>query len=78
MRLLLHYYAAIYDDSITEALIWCLVKCVLRIKKPVSIIIALEKRSEIVSVLEIYSLIKSILLQDKFHIGAPSTSEPCL
>ena len=40
----LNFHAAIYDDSITEAFIWCLVKCVLRVKKTVSIIIALEKR----------------------------------
>ena len=40
------FHVAIYDDSITEAFIWCLVKCVLRMKKTISIIIALEKRFE--------------------------------
>ena len=58
------YHAAIYDDSITEAFIWCLVKCVLRIKKTVSIIIALEKRLRIqTSTLKLLSL-ANIFLQD--------------
>ena len=40
------FVTAVYDEALTEAFFWCLIKCILKIRNPaaVSIIIVLEKR----------------------------------